>query len=445
MATTIFHCSVLLFSLFFLGTATGCFGDLLQADDQHRPLRSIRNSFSEDGFESYSNQRNNIGGGRKFLSNGGWLGNSIFSYYCRFLLDMIRMPFNKKEVEADELKLLDHQKTLLFIFGDSLFDAGNNKYVRTTTYLQYPYGFTYFTHATGRICDGRIVPDMIAELANLPFIPPSMQPGANFSYGANFACVGATVLDSYATGNSSKETVTLREQMSQFIELAKKLNATLGPSRAKAILSKSVYVFSMGGDDYLQYYDEFTDEGRSPTLSEQQQQVNAVIGNLTEALMELYEEGARKIAFQNVGPMGCLPFLASNGSCVQALLTMPILHNKQLYEALTSLAERLEGFKFSVFDYFPSLLDRMQHPSDYGFEVGSTPCYYSSSNGYRGMGLDATGDTTLCKYPSAFLLFDDGHTTQCANEQLTSLFWNGDASVTRPYNLKQLFRRELIK
>ncbi|PKI50404.1 hypothetical protein CRG98_029154 [Punica granatum] len=71
--------------------------------------------------------------------------------------------------------------------------------------------------------------------------------------------------------------------------MARRLNATLGPDRAREILGQAVYLFSIGGNDYIYYFTEFYSEGQ--------------------------------IAFQNVGPMGCLPSLEMdypeyNGSCI---------------------------------------------------------------------------------------------------------------------------------
>lgn len=116
------------------------------------------------------------------------------------------------------------QKNLMFfIFGDSLFDAGNNKYINTTDQRAnfWPYGETFFRHPTGRFSDGRLIPDFIgksqcivfssirvdlvfrwslflaaAEYAKLPFLPPYLQHGSNqLKYGANFAFAGAGALD----------------------------------------------------------------------------------------------------------------------------------------------------------------------------------------------------------------------------------------------------------
>jgi len=52
----------------------------------------------------------------------------------------------------------------LFVFGDSLFDVGNNNYINTTADNQAnysPYGETFFKYPTGRFSDGRVLPDFI--------------------------------------------------------------------------------------------------------------------------------------------------------------------------------------------------------------------------------------------------------------------------------------------
>lgn len=54
--------------------------------------------------------------------------------------------------------------TSLFIFGDSLYDAGNNNYFPTTFRANdWPYGETYFNFPTGRSSNGRLVPDFIGN------------------------------------------------------------------------------------------------------------------------------------------------------------------------------------------------------------------------------------------------------------------------------------------
>ncbi|KAL0853349.1 hypothetical protein Bca101_058501 [Brassica carinata] len=97
----------------------------------------------------------------------------------------------------------------LFVFGDSLFDVGNNNYINTTTRSNFfPYGQTFFKFPTGRVSDGRLITDFIAEKAWLPLIPPNLQPGnsnSQLTYGVNFASAGAGALVETFPGTSTKK------------------------------------------------------------------------------------------------------------------------------------------------------------------------------------------------------------------------------------------------
>lgn len=55
----------------------------------------------------------------------------------------------------------------LFVFGDSIFDPGNNNLLNIS--IKYkadfpPYGESYFKLPTGRFSDGRLIPDFIGIL-----------------------------------------------------------------------------------------------------------------------------------------------------------------------------------------------------------------------------------------------------------------------------------------
>jgi hypothetical protein len=61
---------------------------------------------------------------------------------------------------------LPKEHVALFVFGDSLFDVGNNNYINTTTDYQAnfsPYGETFFKFPTGRFSNGRVIPDFIGK------------------------------------------------------------------------------------------------------------------------------------------------------------------------------------------------------------------------------------------------------------------------------------------
>jgi hypothetical protein len=53
----------------------------------------------------------------------------------------------------------------LFIFGDSLYDVGNNNYLKNALARVNikPYGETFFKYPTGRASDGRLIPDFVGK------------------------------------------------------------------------------------------------------------------------------------------------------------------------------------------------------------------------------------------------------------------------------------------
>lgn len=146
----------------------------------------------------------------------------LFLYTIIFSLSSINSTENNNNLVTNQ--------TALFVFGDSMFDVGNNNYVSATSTFQAnfsPYGQTTFKFPSGRFSDGRLITDfigsnknififttlklqkiltvccltdrhnVIAEKAWLPLIPPNLQPGTSnsrFTYGVNFASAGAGAL-----------------------------------------------------------------------------------------------------------------------------------------------------------------------------------------------------------------------------------------------------------
>ncbi|CAL5443695.1 unnamed protein product [Camellia sinensis] len=332
------------------------------------------------------------------------------------------------------------KKSALFVFGDSLFDPGNNQYINGSkpgASSYYPYGQTFFNHPTGRLSDGRIVPDFIALFAKLPMLTPYLQPGGehDFTAGTNFASAGACALDA---PHPQMAAIDLNEQLSYFKKVEEWLKQKLGNEEAKKLLKRAVYLFSIGGNDY------FTLSSSYPniTLSYQKEYVGMVIGNLTNVLQEIYEMGGRKIAFQNAGPLGCTPGKRFEhlGNCDQLAMSLATLHNTLLAQSLKNLESHLPGFQYSIFDYYNALYDRIANPSKYGFEEGKSAC--CGSGQYRASNCGVNNGTIkyeLCSNPSKYVWFDSAHTTEETNFQLANLIWSGHGNVTGPYNVKQLF------
>ncbi|KAL6137372.1 hypothetical protein ACLB2K_062664 [Fragaria x ananassa] len=351
--------------------------------------------------------------------------------------------FNYKPAADDN----EVQYKTLFVFGDSLFDPGNDQYLPNVTVEEYPattwpYGETFFHRPNGRLSDGRIVPDFIAKLANLPMPPPYLQPDPkNYTNGVSFASAGAGVLVETDPG-----TINLPLQLSYFKNVTELLQEQLGDEEAKKLLGSAVYLISMGGNDYFTFYAEYQENA---TEALQQEFIGIVIGNLTTVLQGIYDLGGRKIAFQNAGPLGCLPYAKQEYDtqlvvgCVEGLQSLARQHNKALASVLKELESQLPGFKYSIFEYYDALGDRVLNPSKYGFKDGTDAC--CGRGAYRGSdcgGLNGTVAYELCSNPGDSVWFDGSHTTERANLQLAELIWSGTPNVTWPYNVQQLFEQE---
>lgn len=85
---------------------------------------------------------------------------------------------------SSENKYTNKAAAALFIFGDSLYDPGNNNYINTSTDFQanfLPYGKSFFNTPTGRFSDGRLIIDFIGTFTPLFLIIMNIIPteGAN--------------------------------------------------------------------------------------------------------------------------------------------------------------------------------------------------------------------------------------------------------------------------
>ncbi|KAJ0007094.1 hypothetical protein Pint_29364 [Pistacia integerrima] len=328
--------------------------------------------------------------------------------------------------QGDESRQANNKHVAIFVFGDSVYDPGNNNYLHLG--IEYkanftPYGESFFKYPTGRFCNGRIVPDFAAKYSNLPLWEPYLQPGShNFSNGANFASAGAGVLE-------ESEPLTL----SYFKEVANLLKQQLGDAEAKKILADAIYFSSFGGVDYM----SFIDDTANPTKLQQREFVNMVIGNFTDVIMEIYEMGGRKFAFQNVGPLGCQPefkqqYNHSGGGCVEVLQEFASLHNSLLSNVTVELQSQLSGFQYLIFDFFNSLNDMINYPTKYEIACCGIGLY-------RGSECGRVKEYELCNDPNEYVFFDGGHASERANSILSNFLWNGGPEFTWPLSMKQLY------
>ncbi|KAL2319274.1 hypothetical protein Fmac_028243 [Flemingia macrophylla] len=315
----------------------------------------------------------------------------------------------------------EEEQAALFIFGDSLFDNGNNNYINTTTSYQAnypPYGETFFKYPSGRFSDGRMIPDCVAELAKLPILPPYLHPGhVEYIYGVNFASGGAGALRETAQGMVTD----LKTQLSYYKNIKKLFTQRLGQAKAEKILSKSVHLFSVGANDYGALIDPNSSSLLLPV--NHQAFVDSVIGNISDVI---------KVSTN---------FEFIFGPCFEELSAIARLHNTALSKLLLELEKQLQGFKYSVTDFYSALSQVLTNPTIFGLKEASVGC--CGGGPYRGDdscgGNKGIKEYELCENPNEYLFFDSLHPTDRASQHFAELIWNGNLTVTSPYNLKQLF------
>ncbi|KAJ0007696.1 hypothetical protein Pint_30251 [Pistacia integerrima] len=298
-------------------------------------------------------------------------------------------------------RMLPKKHVELFVFGDSLFDVGNNNYINTTTHYQAnfgPYGESFFKYPTGRFSDGRLIPDFIVEYAGLPLVPTFLPPYEDkFIYGVKFASGGAGAL-----------VIDLLQDHGEVVE-------------AKTSMLQSDY--------------------------SKKEFIGMVISNLTTIIKEIYKIGGRKFGFASLGALGCSPRMralvnGSSGSCSEtATSELAKLHNIEFYKAMEELEKQLTGLKYSVHDFYDSGVEVMNNPSRYGFKEAVMAC--CGSGPYRGIsscwGERGIEEYELCENPGEYLFFDSDHPSKRANKLIAELMWSGTPNVTCPCNLKKLF------
>lgn len=85
----------------------------------------------------------------------------------------------------------------------------------------------------------------------------------------------------------------------------------------------------------------------------------------------LYSQGARKVAYLGLGPLGCLPGVRiaaqdSKGGCLPAGLALAQAHNQGVALAIKYLQAQLPDLTIAYANFFDFLSQRQENPASYG-------------------------------------------------------------------------------
>ncbi|WP_460207676.1 SGNH/GDSL hydrolase family protein [Scytonema sp. NUACC21] len=230
-------------------------------------------------------------------------------------------------MENSDMTQTSHQINKLYVFGDSLSDAGN---VFQATGRAYPPNPPYFQ---GRYSNGLVwVEYLSSKLA-------TSEQNTNLAYG------GAT------TGTNGVNGIPgLLTQVYGFT----KTNQQLSPN--------ALYVLWAGANDYLY-------SGANPTVT---------VNNISAAIQSLSKAGAKKILVANLPDLGKLPATCNSGNA-SALSSLTTAHNLALAKSIEELNQKLGSkTQITILDTYSLYQEAIRKPEKFGLTNVTSAC----SNNY---------------------------------------------------------------
>ncbi|KAL6626960.1 hypothetical protein ACP70R_030686 [Stipagrostis hirtigluma subsp. patula] len=336
--------------------------------------------------------------------------------------------------------------TSIFSFGNSYTDTGNLVIVSGgpatpgLVIAKPPYGMTFFGHPTGRLSDGRLAIDFIAEALGLPLLPPSMAANQSFLQGANFAVAGATALNRTFFLQDGDTAVTpynisLSDQLGWFDAMKPSLcNSTQACQEyfAKALF----FVGELGWNDYglMLLAGKSVDQARS--------RVPEIIGKVCAATEKLIGEGAKTVVVSGITPLGCAPanivLLANHTGaeyepgtgCLKNLNLLSKEHDLQLRRALMALRGRHPSVRLVYADFYAPIVNFAVAPDRYGFNGtdGALRTCCGGAGGKYNFNLTALcgmPGVNACEDPAAYVNWDGVHLTEAANRRIADGWLRG--------------------
>ncbi|XP_037452031.1 GDSL esterase/lipase APG-like [Triticum dicoccoides] len=333
----------------------------------------------------------------------------------------------------------------VYVFGDSTMDVGNNMYLGNfpLPYPPFPYGIDFTGPGpNGRFSNGYNMADSISKLLGFDMSPPpflSLTPETSGEIlkglgGVNYASGGSGILDT--THNAS---LPLSKQVEYFAATKANMTEESGGNSTDidALLSKSLFLISDGGNDMLVFY-------VNNPLGDAQPFYDDLVSNYTKYVKTLYGLGARRFGVIDVPPIGCVPVLRAKllpwgeNNCLLLANHLAGGFNEKLSGAMAELAASLPGMKYSVGSSYKLVLNFTGPPEAAGFNNVNSACCGGGNLG--GQAICSSPNTTYCDNRDDHLFWDGLHCTQAASNKGAKAIYDAplEEGFAAPINFKQL-------
>jgi phospholipase/lecithinase/hemolysin len=330
-------------------------------------------------------------------------------------------------------------KIVQFIFGDSLSDVGNNRYLsKSLAQANLPfYGIDFGNGLpNGRFTNGRTVADIIGDRTGLPrppaFLDPSLTEDVILNNGVNYASGGGGILNE--TGSLFVQRFSLYKQIELFQGTQVLITNKIGKEAADKFFQESCYVVALGSNDFINNY-------LMPVYSDSwnyndQTFIDYLMETLGDQLKILHRSGARQLMVFGLGPMGCIPLqrvLSTTGNCRDRTNTLALNFNKATSKLIDGLSRKLPNASYQFGDAYDVVDDVIKNPQKYGFNNTDSPC---CSFWKIRPALTCTPASSLCKDRSKYVFWDEYHPSDRANELIANIliqkFGFHDANAPSP-------------
>ncbi len=264
----------------------------------------------------------------------------------------------------------------LYVFGDSLSDAGNDFALSHGVIPVSP------PYSDGRFTNGPVWVQDLATGMGLPAPTPSLSGGNDFAYGGAYT---GTV-----PGHSANPS-DLNYQLTQF------------RAEDPHPLAGALYTVWIGSNDVISFLGPGHDDYAS---------VNAAVGNEMNFISGLVGDGARNILVANVPDIGRTPDAIASGSAYQAQASgVSAFYDALLQADLAAYGLSHPGVDLHVLNTYALLDAAVANPSAFGFTNVTSPLWSGNFTDPKSGSLA----TTSAQGQAGYLFFDGLHPSAAAH------------------------------
>ncbi|XP_023642680.1 GDSL esterase/lipase At3g14820 [Capsella rubella] len=297
-------------------------------------------------------------------------------------------------------------------------DTGNNNDIPTLLKSNFPPYGRDFPGAipTGRFSDGRVPSDIIAEKLGIaktlpPYLGSNLKPD-DLLKGVIFAS-GGSGYDSLTSTLLS--VVSMSDQLKYFQEYLSKIKQHFGEEKVQFILEKSLFLVVASSNDLAETYLVRSVEYSRDSYAEY------LVVLASDFIKDLTALGVKNIGVFSGVPVGCVPaqrtlFGGFTRKCYEDLNNMALHFNSKLSSSMDALSKELPS-RLIYIDVYETLLDIIENPNTYGFEVADKGCCGTGT--IELMVLCNKFTPFTCSDPSTHVFFDAYHPSEKAYQIIT--------------------------